>query len=89
MTPKLIETVVRTALPDDEEVLSSPGDGAKAIILNSTGGAIADLCDGTRTIAEIAGFIVDLVSGAELACVLRDVEQLVQELEAVGLLEQT
>ena len=84
--PKILPTIMRKDLPGDEEVLTSP-DGANALIVNATGAAIVDLCDGTRTVDDIAGFVTDIVPGSELTTVRRDVQQFVGEFRTAGLLE--
>ena len=86
--PKLLSTVLRSALPGDEEVLTRQGDQATALIINATGAVVADLCDGTRTVDDIAAFIADIAPGAELESVRQDVERLVGELRSARLLEQ-
>ena len=53
MRPRLVEGTVRGELTDGEVVLSV-GGGERALILNAVGDAVIELCDGSRTIAEIA-----------------------------------
>jgi hypothetical protein len=85
--PRISEGVSRKTLAGDEEVLMTP-EGAKALIVNATGAAVVDLCDGTRSADEIASFIVEHIPAAELATVRADVDRIIGELAAAGLLEQ-
>ena len=86
MLPKISDGVTRKTLPDDEEVLMN-ATGATALIVNATGAAVFDLCDGKRTAKEIASFIVEHIPSAKVEAVQVDVERIIGELEAAGLLE--
>ncbi len=85
--PRISEGVSRKTLAGDEEVLMT-SEGAKALIVNATGAAVVDLCDGTRSAGEIASFIVEHLPTAEIATVRADVDRIIDELAAAGLLEQ-
>jgi len=69
---------------DDELVLYTPTDG-QAYILNHTAARIWRLLDGTRTDVAVAREVSDTY-GEEYAQVLTDVRELVESLQAVGLL---
>jgi hypothetical protein len=84
--PRLSKGVTRKALAGDEEVLMSP-DGAKALIVNATGAVVVELCDGTRSPEDIAAFIAEHTPSAPIGTVQPDVERIIGELEAAGLLE--
>lgn len=84
--PRLSKGVTRKALAGDEEVLMSPG-GARALIVNATGAVVVELCDGTRSPGDIAAFIVEHTPDTPIAIVQPDVERIIGELEAAGLLE--
>ena len=84
--PKISEGVTRKTLPDDEEVLMN-ASGGTALIVNATGAAVFDLCDGKRTTAEIASFIVKHIPSAKVEAVQVDVERIIGELQAAGLVE--
>ena len=73
-------------LPDDEIVVSLV-DGANAVILNATGAAILELCDGERSAADITAFICANVAGAVLTQVAADVDELLARLASAGLIE--
>ena len=60
--------------------------GERVLLLNPTGAAVWALCDGTRTVEEIATFIHAHTSGAALDQVRGDVESLLGELGGAGLL---
>jgi hypothetical protein len=69
---------------DDELVLYTPSDG-QAYVLNHTAARIWHLLDGTRTEVTVARELADTF-GENYDDVLTDVHELVQHLNAVGLL---
>jgi pyrroloquinoline quinone biosynthesis protein D len=84
--PRGIDGLVSAELTEGETVVSLPATGS-ALVLNGTGSAVLDLCDGRHTVAEIAGFICDVVTGADPAQVERDVAALIDRLADAGLVE--
>lgn len=86
LLPKIVEGVTRKSLPGDEEVLMN-ATGATALIVNATGAAVLDLCNGSRNAGQIASFIVEHLPGASVETVQSDVEGILAELQAAGLLE--
>ena len=86
--PKLVDQVIRGELTDDEVVVSLRG-GERALILNAIGDAVLDLCDGSRTVEEIAAFLRDNLSVPPGADVARDVTAVVDELVRAGVVEAT
>ncbi len=78
--------VVRGELPDGEVVISIAG-GERALILNSIADAVLELCDGSRTIAEIAQFVRDTLHVPDEVDVARDVTSVVDELARAGVIE--
>jgi hypothetical protein len=69
---------------DDELVLYTSNDG-QAYVLNHTAARVWRLLDGTRTDIVVAQEIADAY-GEEYESVLGDVRELVEHLQAVGLL---
>ena len=86
MRPRLVKNVVRGELPDGEVVLSLEG-GSEALIVNSVADAILVLCDGSRTIAEIARFVRDTVKVPDGADVDSDITKIIAQLSKAGLIE--
>jgi hypothetical protein len=84
--PRLVDQVVRGELTDGEVVVSLRG-GQRALILNAVGDAVLDLCDGSRTVDEIAAFVRDNMSVPPDADVSRDVHAVVDELVRAGVIE--
>jgi coenzyme PQQ synthesis protein D (PqqD) len=84
--PKLSPKVVRGELPDGEVVVSLDG-GDRALILNAIGDAVLELCDGSRTIAEIAQFIRETIEVPPGADVTRDIDAMLDELARAGVIE--
>lgn len=72
---------------DDELVLYTSTDG-QAYVLNHTAARVWRLLDGTRTEVEAAREVADTY-GEEYEQVLSDVRELVEHLQAVGLLTAT
>jgi hypothetical protein len=80
------KNLVRGELPDGEVVVSVAG-GNTALILNSVADAVLELCDGSRTIDEIAQFVRDTVPVPTDSDVSRDITQLVDQLARAGVIE--
>ena len=83
--PRLVDQVMRGELTDGEVVVSLRG-GERALILNAVGDAVLDLCDGSRTVEEIAAFLRDNMSVPAGADVARDVIAVVDELVRAGVI---
>jgi hypothetical protein len=62
-------------------------DGTEALLLNVTGGVVWNLCDGTRTIDEIASFVSSTVQAPDPGVVRSDVSALLARLAEAGLVE--
>jgi hypothetical protein len=86
MRPKLVSTTIRADLTDDEAVVSISG-GERALILNAMGNAILDLCDGSRTVAEIADIVRETLTVPTSVDVVGDVTSLVDQLVRAGIVE--
>jgi hypothetical protein len=86
--PKAATSVTRGELTDGEVVISVAG-GNQAVILNAIGDAVFELCDGSRTVAEIAGFLKATLQVPEGVDVGRDVGAVLDELVRAGLIEAT
>jgi hypothetical protein len=86
MRPRVVDQVVRGELTDGEVVVSLQG-GDRALILNAVGDAVLELCDGSRTVEEIAAFVRDNMSVPPDADVSRDVRAVVDELVRVGVID--
>jgi hypothetical protein len=84
--PRVVAGVVRGELTDGETVISLRG-GARALIVNAVGDAIVDLCDGSRTIEDIATIIRETMTVPADADVTHDVQRLVDELSRAGVIE--
>jgi hypothetical protein len=81
------KNLVRGELPDGEVVVSLPG-GDTALILNSVADAVLELCDGSRTLEEIAQFVRDTVAVPAEADVARDIATVVDQLSRAGVIER-
>jgi hypothetical protein len=68
----------------DEVLVHDPAHG-KVHVLNATAGAILDLCDGSRSPGQIADSIA-AATGADVAIVSRDVEDILREFSGLQLL---
>jgi hypothetical protein len=79
--------LVRGELPDGEVVVSIPG-GDTALILNSVADAVLELCDGSRTVEEIAQFVRDTVRVPADTDVVRDITAVVDQLSRAGVIER-
>lgn len=83
--PRLVDQIIRGELTDGEVVVSLRG-GERALILNAVGDAVLDLCDGSRTVEEIAAFVRDNMTVPPDADVARDVTAVVDELVRAGVI---
>jgi hypothetical protein len=81
------KNLVRGELPDGEVVVSLPG-GDSALILNSVADAVLELCDGSRTIDEIAQFVRDTVPVPADIDVVHDITAVVEQLSRAGVIER-
>jgi hypothetical protein len=84
--PRVVDGVTRGELSAEEVVVSLRG-GDRALILNAVGDAVLDLCDGSRTVGEIAAFLRDHMSVPANADVAGDVTAVIDELVRAGLVE--
>ena len=84
--PRLVPGVVRGELTDGEVVISVNG-GERALILNAVADVVVELCDGTRTVAQIAALLRDTLQVPPDADVARDVTAVLEELSRAGLVE--
>ncbi len=85
MRPKRAKDIIARDV-EEETVLITP-DASRALVLNAIGGAILDLCDGTRTVEDIVDFICNNVAVADADEVHRDVAALVAQLIEAGVVE--
>ena len=84
--PRLAPNVVRGELPDGEVVVSVDGKD-QALILNSVGDAVLTLCDGSRTIAEIAELVRDTLKVPATTDVAGDITAMLDQLARAGVIE--
>jgi hypothetical protein len=84
--PRIVAEVTRGELTDGEVVVSTRG-GERALILNAIGDAVLELCDGSRTVEEIAAFLHANMTIPPDADVTRDVTAVVDELVRAGVIE--
>lgn len=82
--PRRVTELSTRRLSDEETVVLSPM--GSAVVLNEVGAVVLDLCDGTRTIADVADVLCESLSGASREQVLADVESFVETLTASGCL---
>ena len=87
MKLRVANNLVRGELPNGEVVVSI-GGGHTALILNSVADAVLELCDGSRTIDEIAQFVHETVTVPADADVARDIAAVVDQLARAGVIEQ-
>jgi Coenzyme PQQ synthesis protein D (PqqD) len=80
------KNLVRGELPDGEVVVSIPG-GDTALILNSVADAVLELCDGSRTVEEIAEFVRETVAVPTEVDVVHDIAAVVDQLARAGVIE--
>jgi hypothetical protein len=79
MRPQRVEGVLRRDLPSGECMLLEP-QAALALVLNPVGAAIWDLCDGTRSLTDMASLLVEHFAETALEQVQADVQALVKQL---------
>jgi hypothetical protein len=84
---RVAKNLVRGELPDGEVVVSIAG-GDTALILNSVADAVLELCDGSRTIDEIAQFVRETVTVPVEVDVAHDIAAVVDELSRAGVIER-
>lgn len=84
--PRVTREIVRGELTDGEVVVSTRG-GERAIILNAVGDAVLDLCDGSRTVSDIAEFLRSALNVPADANVTADVNAVLEELMRAGVVE--
>jgi hypothetical protein len=87
MKLRAAKNLVRGELPDGEVVVSVPG-AATALILNSVADAVLELCDGSRTIDQIAQFVRETVSVPQEADVVSDISAVIDQLASAGVIER-
>ena len=86
MRLRAAKNLVRGELPDGEVVVSVAG-GDTALILNSVADAVLELCDGSRTVEEIAQFVRNTVTVPSEADVVHDIAAVVDQLARAGVIE--
>lgn len=86
--PRIVGNVTRSELTANEVVVSLRG-GERALILNAIGDAVLDLCDGSRTVEEIAAFMRANLTVPAGADVVADVRAVLDELARAGVVETT
>jgi hypothetical protein len=84
--PRRVDNLIRGELTDGEVVISV-GGGERALILNAMGDTVLDLCDGSRTAADIAAFVRDTIPVPNDVDVARDVSAVLDELLRAGVVE--
>lgn len=87
MKLRAAKNLVRGELPDGEVVVSIPG-GETALILNSVADVVLELCDGSRTVEEIAQFVRETVAVPAEADVAHDIAAVVDQLARAGVIER-
>jgi len=68
------------------EVLVHDPDRGKVHVLNASGGKVIELCDGTRTVAEVAVYLAGVYS-IDIGRAQSDVKRVLGEFEALGIVE--
>ena len=81
---KVAELAVRS-LADGEVVVLRP-DGSAALVLNGTGAAVLELCDGRHSVVEMATLIASVFPEVPREAVEADVDALVAQLTDAGCL---
>ncbi|HEY6077661.1 MAG TPA: PqqD family protein [Polyangiaceae bacterium] len=71
----------------DGEVVVSVGKQERALILNAMADAVLELCDGSRSVGDIAAFIRETLAVPAGANVEADVAAVLDELERAGIVE--
>ena len=84
--PQQVANVIRGELPDGEVVVSVTG-GTQALILNSVADAVLVLCDGSRTLTEIADFVRQTLPVPADADVAKDIDNVLDQLQRAGVIE--
>ena len=74
----------RNALPEGEVLVQATGK-SKALLVNTLADAVIDLCDGTRTIQEIANVVRETLDVPVSIDVDADVARLIAALEDAGI----
>jgi hypothetical protein len=85
MRPRRADRAISQDFADGTIAVLDP-TGERVVMLNTTGAAVWTLCDGARTVDEIASFIQAHTAGATLDQVRADVQALLGELGGAGLL---
>lgn len=80
--PTRVRNLATRRISDDETVVMS--EAGTALILNEVGAVIIDLCDGTRSVDEIAAIVCASLAGATEERVRADVRAFVSQLSASG-----
>lgn len=86
MRPKRIDDVPLRSLPDGESLVLTPL-GERAIVLNPVATAVWHLCDGARTLEQLAQFVAEHFGNVSAAQVCADTTPLIDELITAGVLE--
>jgi len=81
----VVSNLSLTELPDGEALVQTP-QAERTLIVNAVGDAVLDLCDGTRTIAEIAAILRAAMNVPANVEVEADVERLVGQLLDAGVI---
>jgi hypothetical protein len=84
---RVAKDLVRGELPDGEVVVSIAG-GETALILNSVADAVLELCDGSRTVEQIAAFVRETIPVPAEADVVHDIATVVDQLARAGVIER-
>lgn len=88
MKPQATAKLIRAALPDGEAMVQADGH-KRALLINAVADVILDLCDGTRTVAEIANILRATLRIPAGADVEGDVARLVAELMRAGIVQSS
>lgn len=86
MKPRIVSELSRSELPNGESLVQVNGH-SRALIVNALGDAVIDLCDGSRTIAEIADIIRAALNVPANIDVEADVARLIAELQDAGVVQ--
>jgi len=80
--PLRVADLATRRLSDEETVVLAPT--GSAVILNEVGAVVLDLCDGSRTVEQIANIVSTSLEGANEERVQADVRSFVLSLSASG-----
>lgn len=80
--PLRVADLATRRLSDEETVVLAPT--GSAVILNEVGAVVLDLCDGSRTVEQIANIVSTTLAGANEERVQADVRSFVASLTASG-----